>query len=178
MRHIGVGLDRDEFTRGAREGTIGHVGLLETSAMVAHCLALELDELKQLKEPISSAGVRMSKYAEIPAGKVCGFKQRVVGSRGGREVLDFNMVGIVSPQPEDDVELGDYIRITGEPNVDIRTKEEIAQKGGLGTAAVTVNVIPRIIDAEPGFHAMNTIALPHYWSGSRAPDLMNARIFG
>ena len=92
--------------------------------------------------------------------------------------MDFNMVGIVSPQPEDDVELGDYIRITGEPNVDIRTKEEIAQKGGLGTAAVAVNVIPRIIDAEPGFHAMNTIALPHYWSGSRAPDLMNARIFG
>jgi 4-hydroxy-tetrahydrodipicolinate reductase len=47
--------------------------------------------------------------------------------------------------------------------------EEIAQRGGLGTAAVAVNMIPRILHAEPGYYTMNQLILPHFWSGAEAP---------
>lgn len=169
MRHIGAGLSVGEFTKGVQSGEIGHIGLLETTAMVAHCLGLDIDELQQTKGPMVTKKGRKSSFITIPPGNVCGFRQDVVGLRNGKGLLDFRMVGIVSPDlDEDGVELGDYARIDGTPSVDIQIKEEISQRGGLGTAGVAVNMIPRVMSAGPGFHTMNTLTLPHIWSGRPA----------
>lgn len=170
MRHIGAGLSAAEFTAGVQRGEIGHIGLLETTAMVAHCLGIDIDELRQTKSPMVTKKGRKSSFITIPPGNVCGFRQDVVGLRNGKGILDFRMVGIVSPDPDEDgVALGDYARIDGTPSVDIQIKEEISQRGGIGTAGVAVNMIPRVMSAGPGFHTMNTLALPHIWSGRSAP---------
>jgi 4-hydroxy-tetrahydrodipicolinate reductase len=117
---------------------------------------------------------RASRFITIAPGSVCGFRQNVAGLCNGETLLDFMMVGIVCPDSEEDgVMLGDYTRIEGAPNVDITIKEEIAQKGGMGTAAVAVNMIPVILNAPPGFHTMNTLTLPHIWNGGPEPSLMN-----
>jgi 4-hydroxy-tetrahydrodipicolinate reductase len=80
------------------------------------------------------------------------------------------MVGIVCPDSQQDgIELGDYARIQGTPSVDITIREEIAQRGGLGTAAVAVNTIPRLLSAPPGFHTLATLGLPHLWTGRAEP---------
>lgn len=175
MRHIGAGLSPQEFQEGVKQGVIGHIGLLETTAMVAHCLGILTDELRQTKEPIITKKQRTSRFITIAPGNVCGFRQNVAGIRNGETLLDFRMIGIVCPDSEEDgVTLGDYTRIEGTPNVDITIKEEIAQKGGLGTAAVAVNMIPRILNAPPGFHTMNTLALPHIWNDvSEFPPIKN-----
>jgi 4-hydroxy-tetrahydrodipicolinate reductase len=168
MRHIGAGLSRDDFVNGARDGVIGHIGLLETAGMVNHCLGLGVDELVQTKEPIITKKPRQTKFTRVEPGKVCGFKQNVSGLRDNVSVLEFNMIGILSPDPEEDgVELGDYARIEGTPTIDISIKEEISQKGGLGTAAVAVNMIPSLLQAPPGYHKMNSLILPHIWTRSR-----------
>jgi len=165
MRHIGANLTRDEFLQGVKEGTIGHIGLLETTAMVAHSLGFPIDELRQTKEPLLTRVPRKSEFITIEPGRVCGFKQNVAGLIQGKQVLDFRMKGIVSPDKEEDgVETGDYARITGVPNVDITIKEEIAQKGGLGTAGVAVNMIPKLMNASPGFHTMNEFSQLYYWN--------------
>ncbi|MBN1225155.1 MAG: hypothetical protein JXB23_18035 [Candidatus Aminicenantes bacterium] len=165
MRHIGANLTRERFLQGVLEGYIGHIGLLETTAMVAHCLGFAIDELKQTKEPLITRVSRESSFIRIEAGHVCGFKQNVSGLISGRQVLDFRMVGIVSPdKDEDGMETGDYTRISGTPNVDITIKEEIAQKGGLGTAGVAVNMIPKLLGAGPGFHTMNEFSNLCYWN--------------
>ena len=170
MKHIGAGVSPQEFLEGVKQGIIGHIGLLETTAMVAHCLGLPINELHQTKEPIITQKQRVSRFITIAPGSVCGFKQNVAGFRNGETLLDFRMVGIVCPDSEEDgITLGDHTRIEGTPNVDITIKEEIAQKGGLGTAAVAVNMIPRILNAPPGFHTMNTLALPHIWNGGLEP---------
>jgi 4-hydroxy-tetrahydrodipicolinate reductase len=169
MQHIGANLTEREFREGVRQGTIGHIGLLETAAMVAHCLGLAVDELRQSKEPLLTAKKRQTPFVSIAPGRVYGFKQNVAGLAKGRKILDFQMVGLVAPDMEEDgIELGDYARINGVPNVDIVVKEEISQKGGLGTAAVAVNTIPRLLAAPPGYHRMDTLALPHIWRGSAA----------
>jgi 2,4-diaminopentanoate dehydrogenase len=170
MRHIGAGLSATGFSEGVRRGDIGHIGLLETTAMVAHCLGLDIDELRQTKDPMVTKKGRKSSFITISPGKVCGFRQDVVGVRKGERLLDMKMVGIVAPDlDEDGVELGDYARIDGTPSVDIQIKEEISQRGGLGTAGVAVNMIPRVMNVAPGFHTMNTLTLPHIWSGRPAP---------
>ena len=171
MVHIGAGLSADEFHAGVAAGKIGHIGLLETAAMVAHCLCLPVDELQQTKAPLITRSVRKSEFITIPPGKVCGFLQNVSGLYKGKTLLDYRMIGIVQPNPEEDgVEMGDYTRIEGTPSVDIRVKEEISQKGGLGTAAVAVNMIPRLLGAAPGFHTMNRLILPHFWNGAEPPE--------
>jgi 4-hydroxy-tetrahydrodipicolinate reductase len=170
MRHIGVNLTQEEFSHGVKAGKIGHIGLLETTAMVGHCLGYPIDQLKQTKQPILTRIPRESSFIKIEPGKVCGFKQNVSGLIKGEKVLDFRMVGIVSPDKEEDgVEMGDYTRIHGEPNVDITIKEEIAQKGGLGTSGVAVNMIPTLLSSDPGFHTMNEYVLPRFWSGQDPP---------
>jgi 4-hydroxy-tetrahydrodipicolinate reductase len=178
MRHIGANLTEKEFRQGVRRGAIGHIGLLETAAMVSHCLGLEVDELRQSKEPILTMEKRQSPFVSIAPGRVCGFRQNVVGFSRGEKILDFQMVGIVSPHKEEDkIELGDYARINGLPSVDIAVKEEIAQKGGLGTAAVAVNMIPRLLAAPPGYQRMDTLALPHIWRGSAAPRTIRKVVY-
>jgi 4-hydroxy-tetrahydrodipicolinate reductase len=178
MRHIGVNLTEKEFREGVRLGAIGHIGLLETAAMVSHCLGLEVDELRQSKEPILTAKKRQSPFVSITPGRVCGFRQNVAGLSDGEKILDFQMVGIVAPdKTEDKIELGDYARIKGLPSVDIAIKEEIAQKGGLGTAGVAVNIIPRLLAAPPGYHRMDTLTLPHIWRGSAAPRTLQKVVY-
>jgi hypothetical protein len=168
MRHIGAGLLPDAFQQGVQDGIIGHIGLLETVAMVAHCLDMPIDELKQTKAPILARTQRCSKFITIQPGQVCGFQQNVTGLSRGLALLDYRLTGIVQPIPEEDgVEMGDYTRIEGTPGVDIRIKEEISQRGGLGTAAVAVNMIPRILESAPGFQTMNQLLLPHYWNGTQ-----------
>lgn len=68
------------------------------------------------------------------------------------------------------MELGNHARIEGDPSVDITIREEISQKGGLGTAGVTVNMIPGVIETSLGFHTMNNLVLPHIWSGGPEPQ--------
>jgi hypothetical protein len=166
MRHIGAGLGRDEWLQGAETNEIGHIGLLETAAMVAHTLDLGVDVLRQTKEPLVAKTQRQTQFVTVKPGEVCGFKQNVMGFRDEEEVLTLNMIGLVDPKPEEDgSELGDYTRIYGTPSVDIRIKEEIAQKPGLGAPGVAVNMIPRVLEAPPGFHTMDTLTFPHIWTG-------------
>jgi 4-hydroxy-tetrahydrodipicolinate reductase len=165
MRHIGAGLTQSEFVLGAKDGTIGHIGLLESAGMVAVSMGLEVDELRQTKSAIISLRRRRTSFVEIELGRVCGFRQTVIGLSKGVERLCFEMVGILDPDDRDDP-LGDRIRISGSPAVDLVMKEQIAQLGGLGTAAVAVNTIPRLLNAAPGFHTSQQLRTPSIWSKS------------
>lgn len=171
MVHIGAGLTAEEFRAGAASGTIGHIGLLETAAMVSRCLGLGVDELRQTKEPLITDRTRTTSFVTVPAGRVYGFRQNVLGVRASRPVLDLGMVGVLDPQPDDDLELGDYTRITGVPDVELRIAREISQKGGLGTAAVAVNTVPAILAAAPGFRTMDELVVPRIWSATPPPQL-------
>ncbi|MCG5486141.1 MAG: hypothetical protein KK482_20870 [Sinorhizobium meliloti] len=163
MRHIGAGLTEPEFVLGAKDGTIGHIGLLETAGMVAVSMGLEVDELRQTKSAIFTSRRRRTSFIEIEPGRVCGFRQSVVGLSKGDERLRFEMVGILDPDDRDEP-LGDRVRISGSPAVDLVVKEQISQLGGLGTAAVAVNTIPRLLDAAPGFHTSQRLRTPAIWS--------------
>ena len=56
------------------------------------------------------------------------------------------------------VQTGDYVIIDGSPAVNMVNSPEI--DGGKGTIAMCVNMIPQIINAEPGLHTMLTLPVP------------------
>jgi 4-hydroxy-tetrahydrodipicolinate reductase len=164
MRHIGAGRSPEDFRLGVADGTIGHVGLLESATMIAGALGWRLDALSQTKTPIVSPTHRVTRFVTIEPGSVCGFRQSVTGTRLGSPVLELEMIGLVSPDPAvDGVELGDWTRIQGEPNIECHLKGEVAQKGGLATAAIAVNMIPQVLNAPPGFHTARDLPFPSAW---------------
>lgn len=167
MRHIGAGLTEPEFVSGAKDGTIGHIGLLETAGMVAVSMGLEVDELRQTKSAIITSRRRRTSFIEIEPGRVCGFRQSVAGLSKGDERLRFEMVAFLDPDDQDEP-LGDRVRISGSPVVDVVVREQISQLGGLGTAAVVVNTIPRLLEAAPGFHTSQQLRTPSIWTKSES----------
>ena len=56
------------------------------------------------------------------------------------------------------VQTGDYVIIKGTPNVNMVNSPEI--EGGIGTIAMCVNMIPQVINAEPGLQTMLDLPVP------------------
>ena len=56
------------------------------------------------------------------------------------------------------MQTGDYVIINGTPAVNMVNSPEV--DGGIGTIAMCVNMIPQIINAEPGLHTMLTLPVP------------------
>ncbi len=57
---------------------------------------------------------------------------------------------------------GDYIKIVGDPNVQVVNSPEIP--GGKGTYASTGNYIPLIVGAAPGIRTVVDMPLPRFWA--------------
>lgn len=158
MAHIGAGLTEREFRAGVEAGGIGHIGLLESAAMVAASIDLEVDQWAQTKEPLLATRTHVTKVTRVLSGRVRGFVQRVVGLAGGEEVLDFEMRGLLDPG-DDDPALGDQIRVDGRPEVDLRIRSALAQRGGEGTAGVATNLIGPVLAAAPGLVPLRRLPL-------------------
>jgi 4-hydroxy-tetrahydrodipicolinate reductase len=76
-------------------------------------------------------------------------------------------------QPEKEgVDTGDYIEIKGTPNIKLSIKPEIP--GGIGTIAICVNMIPHVINAEPGLVTMLDLPVPRAIMGD-ARDMIRRK---
>lgn len=170
MRHIGAGLSKEEFQAGVASGAIGHIGLKETCAFIAHSLGIDLEELKQTKEPMITRIPRKTGFAQISPGRVYGFKQSVCGYRKGQKLISLSMIGMLDPRPEDGMRLGDYTFLQGTPNVEVEIRREVSHKGGLATSAMAVNMIPQVLAAPPGFLTMKDLSLPSIWPHELLPS--------
>lgn len=158
MKHIGAGLTAEEFEAGAEDGAIGHIGLLESAAMVAASLDLEVTRWSQAKEPLIASREHVTKSAKISPGQVRGFVQRVLGWSGEDEVAQFEMQGLLDPG-DDDPDLGDHIQIRARPDVDLVVRSAIAQRGGEATAGVASNLIGAALAGEPGLIDVSRLPL-------------------
>lgn len=138
---VGEGITVDEFTRRAVEGTIGHVGLVESAAMVAAAFGWALDDVTETLEPVVGSD-----------RTVLGIRHRAVATSGGveRARLHLDMfVGAEDPH--------DSITLTGPATVSQRID---GIHGDTATAAVTVNVIPALVALPAGLATMIDLVGP------------------
>ncbi len=63
----------------------------------------------------------------------------------------------IKPEMEN-IDTGDYITIKGVPNLNLQIKPEIP--GGIATIAICVNMIPLVMNSEPGLKTMLDLPVP------------------
>jgi 4-hydroxy-tetrahydrodipicolinate reductase len=158
MEEQGVGVTKSEFERRIAEGSLaGHVGFPESISMIAEGLGLELDKIEQTKDPIISNVGRESKYASVEPGNLAGIRQRGFGYVNGKLYIEMDHPQQILPQLENQP-TGDYISIKGTPDINLSITPEIP--GGIGTIAMVVNMIPHVINSEPGVKTMLDLPVP------------------
>ncbi|HTK28100.1 MAG TPA: hypothetical protein VL309_01015 [Vicinamibacterales bacterium] len=161
QQKIGAGLTTEQFQRKVEDGSVRHVGLTESIAMIADALGWTLDRITDDIQPKIASATVSSEFLAVDPGYVCGIIQDGVGYRKGDGVIRLHMEAYLGAP-----ESYDAIDIEGSPR--------IAQKivggihGDVATASIVVNSIPKVLSAAPGLHTMRTLALPSYFGGRRS----------
>ncbi len=155
QRKIGAGLTVEEFRRKIENGQItGHVGLEQSIAMIADALAWRLEKIRsEPVEPVIAKNTVESGFIKIEAGKVAGLKQTARGFMKGREVIVLKFQAYVGTEEEYDA-----ITIMGVPTV--KQKIQPCIHGDIGTAAIVVNAIPKVLKAPSGLITMKDLPVP------------------
>lgn len=159
MKGQGVGISLSEFNERVKEGTLdGHVGFPESINMISDALGWKLsDDIKLSRAPIVSNVYRKAPYAEVKPGDVAGCNMKGFGYVDGDLKIEMLHPQQVEPHLEGGT-TGDYITIKGRPNINMSISPEVP--GGIGTIAMTVNMIPNVINARPGLKTMIDLPVP------------------
>jgi hypothetical protein len=158
QQKIGSGLTVEEFEERVKAGTVRHVGLTESVAMIADAVGWKLERITDDIRPRIAEVPVESRFLKVAAGRVCGILQDGIGYRGGRPVIVLHMEAYLGAP-----ESFDSVKIEGSPAVHVRALG--GYHGDVATTSITVNTIPRVLQAPPGLHTMRTLALPSFAGG-------------
>ncbi len=143
QKKIGVGLTIDEFKEKMEKKSITlHVGLEQSVFLIASALGWGLDEIKV-----------ESKAMQTKSGQVAGLSQYGRGMKRGKEIITLDLQAYVGADEE-----YDSIDVEGVPSIHMKLSPGV--HGDLGTVAVIVNSIPKVINAKPGLVTMKDLPVP------------------
>jgi 4-hydroxy-tetrahydrodipicolinate reductase len=152
QQKIGAGCTPEEFKKRVSSGSIRHVGLAESMAMIASGLGWKLEHISECIEPVIAKKRVRTDFVTVEPGQVAGVKQVTRGTMAGKKVITLEFEAAVGAnQPYDAV----YIR--GIPNMEVVIKGGI--HGDIATAAIIVNSIHRVMAAPAGLVTMNDLPL-------------------
>ena len=158
QQKIGAGLTTEQFQKKADDGTVRHVGMTESIAMIADALGWTLDRITDDVQPKLATVTISSEFLAVDPGYVCGLVQDGVGYRKGRPVIRLHLEAYLgAPESYDTVD------IEGSPRLSMRIQGGIP--GDLATASIVVNSIPKVLGAAPGLHTMRDLPLPSFFPG-------------
>lgn len=159
MEEQGVGMKVKDFEAGVANGTLaGHVGFAESIGMISEALGWKVDKFEQQMSAIVTSVDRKSPYGFAKAGDVAGVNMTGQGYVAGERKIDMIHPQQIEPEMEG-THTGDYIVLKGTPEVNMAIKPEV--DGGIGTIAMCVNMIPHVINANPGLKTMIDLPVPH-----------------
>ena len=155
QKKIGTGLSVEEFRKMIDEKKItGHVGLVESIAMIAEALGWRLDEIKEFPpEPVIAERELKTPYTVVKPGHVAGLKSVAHGIKDGRPAIVLEFISHAAVEEEYEA-----VSIEGIPKI----YEKIAGgvHGDIGTVGVIANMIPKVLNAGPGLVTMKDLPLP------------------
>jgi 4-hydroxy-tetrahydrodipicolinate reductase len=155
QKKIGTGLTPEQFEKNIREKVItGHVGLVESIAMIASALGWKLDSIAEFPpEPVIAEKEVTTPYTTVKLGHVAGLRSVAHGTKSGKPVilLEFVANALVEEQY-------DAISIEGVPSVNQKIIGGV--HGDVGTVAVVLNMIPKVLKAAPGLATMKDLPSP------------------
>jgi 4-hydroxy-tetrahydrodipicolinate reductase len=168
QRKVGAGLNLAQFRRAMTEGAVRHVGLRESAHMIAAGLGWKLDSVEETLEPAIAPRDLDTEYLRVAAGSAAGVKQTARGYRNGELAISLDLqmyVGAENPR--------DHVLVDGEPPVDMTIRGGLA--GDVATAALVVNVIPKVVAAAPGVTTMKDLPLVHRLNPQEVKEVSGRR---
>ena len=152
QKKIGAGCTLEEFEKLVSAGTLKHVGLPESIAMIADGLGWELDKITESIEPVVAKHRVKTDFVTVAPGQAAGVRQIGSGIRDGEELITLEFEASVGAS-----ESYDAVYITGTPNLEVVIKG--GTHGDIATAAIVVNCVHRVIDAPPGLVTMKDLPI-------------------
>ena len=150
QKKIGAGCSPEQFQKLVDAGTLRHVGLTESIAMIADGLGWRLDKIAESIEPVFAQEHVQSPYIAVKPGQASGVRQVGKGLRGREEVIILEFEASLGAP-----ESYDAVYIEGLPNMEVVIKG--GTHGDIATAAIVVNAAHRVIDAKPGLLTMEDL---------------------
>jgi 4-hydroxy-tetrahydrodipicolinate reductase len=158
QQKIGSGLTPAQFREKVDNGSVRHVGLTESVAMIADAMGWKLDEITDVIKPKIATKPVSSQFLSVKKGQVCGLIQDGAGYQNGKAIITLHMEAYLGAP-----ESYDAVRVEGSPALNMKLAGGV--HGDVATASITVNSIPKVIDAEPGLHTMRSLPIPSYFGG-------------
>jgi len=149
---VGTSMTPDEFRQKIKDGSItGHVGLLESINMIADGLGWKLDNAIELPpEPVITEKPLETGLGLVEPGNVIGLKSIAHAEMDGKKVITLEFFAYAGVEDE-----YDEVIIEGTPRLYERIIGGV--HGDVGTVAVTVNIIPKAVEASPGIKTMKDL---------------------
>ncbi len=144
QRKVGAGLNEEEFDRGVDEGTVGHVGLMESAALAALGVGLQVDEVEESIDPLEAdEDMQGADGLFVPRGGIVGVHQIARAFHQKKEVATLELsIALGAPDPHDEIEL------FANPGIKLLIPGGIA--GDSATAWALVHAAPLAAAAQPG----------------------------
>lgn len=152
QKKIGAGCTLEEFNKLVASGTLKHVGLPESIAMIASGLGWELDEITESIEPVVAISRVKTDFVTVEPEQAAGVRQVGRGIRARDELITLEFEAYVGAP-----ESYDAVYITGTPNLEVVIKG--GTHGDVATAAITVNCVHRVMDAPAGLLTMKDLPI-------------------
>jgi len=152
QQKIGAGLSVYEFKQRVEQGQLRHMGLPESAAMIAAAMGWSLEKVIETVEPAIAEQPVSSADIDVQAGDAAGVIQTVRAYVDGVERITLDFQAYIGAQ-----DMQDKITIKGSPSFDVVVNEGV--QGDDATAAMIVNVVPKVIDAGAGLKTMKDIAM-------------------
>jgi 2,4-diaminopentanoate dehydrogenase len=158
QQKIGSGLTREQFAEQVRRGTVRHVGLTESIAMIAAAMRWKLDRVTDEIAPKLADTRVASEFLTVEPGLVRGIIQDGTGYVKGEPLIRLHMEAYLgAPESYDAVE------IDGVPRLMMKISGGV--HGDIATASIAVNSIPRVLAAPPGLQTMLSLPIPSWFAG-------------
>ncbi len=146
QQKVGAGIEVAEFEARKAAGSIGHVGLVESVAMIAAGLGWQLDRISESLEPVIAETAVRTTVVDVAPGQVAGIRQIAIGHDDGTERIRLHLDMFVdAPTP------GDTWTIEGLPPL---TGHIHGFHGDVSTAAIAANAAAAIPRLRPGLLTM------------------------
>ncbi len=158
---IGSGQNPDDFRAKFAAGKAGHAGFQQSVALLVHAMGWKLDEIRETCEPVVATSRVVTKFFDVAPGQSLGIHQKCVGLSGGETKIKLDLqMYLDAPLPHD------AVVVKGRPDLNLVLNGGVA--GDDATVAALINIVPRLLAAQPGVRLMTELAVPA-WCNPAGP---------
>jgi len=164
QRKVGSAISPQQFGGLKRHNKIGHVGLIESVALIAEGLNCHLADYKEDLRPVLALQDYQTDFFHIRQGQVRGINHKVTGAMHSRDAPREILANLELIMAVGEEKTGDYITITQRNGDSHPYKIEPCTDGDAATSAIMVDFATRLLSSarstRAGVKSVNDFPLP------------------